>query len=148
MKPKILIINGPNLNLTGRREPGVYGSRTFDDFLAEMRSRFNYAEIRYFQSNHEGAIIDILHENGFGEVAGIILNPGAYTHYSHAIGDAIASVETPVVEVHISNIHAREDFRHTSVTARAAAGVIAGFGLEGYSLAAQALLDKAFNADR
>lgn len=144
MKPKILIINGPNLNLLGKREPGVYGARSFEDYLDELRSRFAYAEIDYFQSNHEGAIIDKIHECGFGAVAGIVMNPGAYAHYSHAIADAIASVETPVVEVHISNIHAREQFRHTSVIARACAGCIIGFGLEGYSLAVRAVLDNLF----
>lgn len=144
MKPKILIINGPNLNLLGRREPEVYGTRSFEDFYADLTDRFGYAEFSFMQSNCEGEIIDRLHADGFGAVDGIVINPGAYTHYSHAIADAIAAVNVPVVEVHISNIHSREDFRHTSVTARAAAGVIAGFGLESYVLGVRAILDNVF----
>lgn len=144
MKPRIVIINGPNLNLLGRREPGVYGSRSFEDYLVELRKRFAYSEIEYFQSNCEGEIIDRIHAEGFGQAAGIVLNPGAYAHYSYAIADAIASVETPVVEVHISNIHAREEFRHRSVISRVCAGCLCGFGLEGYALAVRRILDRLF----
>lgn len=132
----LLILNGPNLNLTGKREPDIYGSRSFEDFLQLLRSDFPNEEIEYIQSNSEGTLIDVIQEYGFmPDCRGIILNPGAYSHYSLAIADAIAAVETPVVEVHISNIHAREEYRRRSVTAEKAKGVIAGLGLEGYRLA-------------
>lgn len=135
------IINGPNLNLLGTREPDIYGTRSFDDFLGELRSEFPDADIRYYQSNSEGDIIDCIQQAGMDpECRGIIINPGAYSHYSIAIADAIGSVKAPVIEVHISNIHAREPYRRQSVTAERTAGVIAGLGLAGYRLALLALL--------
>ncbi len=138
---KILILNGPNLNLLGRREPTVYGHRSFDDFLDELRQHMEgRAELTYFQSNSEGALIDRLHEAGFGEVDGIVFNAGAYTHTSIALADAIRGIETPVVEVHISNVHQREEFRHHSMLAAACKGVICGFGLDSYRLAIEAMI--------
>ena len=138
---KILILNGPNLNLLGRREPTVYGHRSFDDFLDELRQHMEgRAELTYFQSNCEGALIDRLHEAGFGEVDGIVFNAGAYTHTSIALADAIRGIETPVVEVHISNVHQREEFRHRSMLAAACKGVICGFGLDSYRLAIEAMI--------
>ena len=137
---KILIINGPNLNLLGIREPDVYGHTTMDDCLADLRRQFPATEIIYYQSNHEGDIIDKLHEVGFdSEYAGVALNAGAYTHTSLAIADAIRSIALPVVEVHISNVHAREEARHRSLIAGACRGVIAGFGLGSYRLAVMSL---------
>lgn len=143
MYMKIMIINGPNLNMTGKREPGVYGNMTLDSINEEIR-RFALskgAETDFFQSNHEGAIIDTIHSCE-GVYDGIVMNPGAFTHYSYAIRDAIASVSVPVVEVHISNIHAREEFRHTSVTAPVCRGQICGLGKEGYKLAVEYLANK------
>lgn len=138
---KILILNGPNLNLLGRREPTVYGHRSFDDYLAELRRQFEgRAELSYFQSNHEGDLIDRLHEVGFGEVDGVVLNAGAYTHTSVALHDAIRAIEVPVVEVHISNVHQREEFRHHSMISAACRGVICGFGLDSYRLAIEAMV--------
>ncbi len=138
---KILILNGPNLNLLGRREPTVYGHRSFYDFLDELRQHMEgRAELTYFQSNSEGALIDRLHEAGFGEVDGIVFNAGAYTHTSIALADAIRGIETPVVEVHISNVHQREEFRHHSMLAAACKGVICGFGLDSYRLAIEAMI--------
>jgi 3-dehydroquinate dehydratase II len=131
---KILIINGPNLNLLGRREPDIYGSRSFEGFLGELRSAFPNTELEYFQSNHEGAILDKLHEAGFS-VGGIVLNAGALTHTSIALGDAVAAISAPVVEVHISNVHRREAFRHRSYLSAPCVGSIVGLGLEGYRLA-------------
>ncbi len=131
---RIVIINGPNLNLTGLREPEVYGTVTFEAFLGGLRQQFPEHELAYFQSNHEGALIDALHQEGFS-ADGIILNAGAFSHTSHALADAIAAIRTPVVEVHMSNTAAREPFRHQSVLTRACRGIIAGFGLESYSLA-------------
>ena len=136
---KILILNGPNLNLLGRREPAIYGSLTFDEFFETLKKKYADVELSYFQSNIEGEIIDKLHEVGFS-IDGVILNAGAYTHTSVAIGDAIKGIETPVIEVHISNVHAREDFRHTSYIAPNAKGVIAGFGLQSYELALESYL--------
>ncbi len=137
---KILIINGPNLNLLGVREPGIYGSATFDSALERLRGLYPDIELEYFQSNHEGAIIDRLHAAGFGDAyAGIILNAGAYTHTSLAIADAIAAIEVPVVEVHISNVAAREEIRHRSLIAPVCRGSIAGFGLDSYRLAVEAI---------
>jgi 3-dehydroquinate dehydratase-2 len=133
---KIIIINGPNLNLLGKREPEKYGNRTFPDFYEELKSRFSNIEFSYFQSNKEGEIIDKLHEIGFS-IDGIILNAGAYTHTSIAIADAIAAITSPVIEVHISNVHAREEFRHHSFISKVAKGIILGFGLEGYALGIQ-----------
>lgn len=139
----IQIINGPNLNLLGRREPEIYGSDSFDDFLPELRSRFPGVKIDYFQSNLEGEIIDCIQKCGLKpDCEGIILNPAAYTHYSIAIADAIAAVDARVVEVHISNIHSREPYRRVSVTAEKAEALIAGAGLFGYVLALEYLLNK------
>lgn len=134
---KILIINGPNLNLLGTREPDIYGSRSFESYLTELREMLDGDEIQYRQSNHEGDIIDFLHE---ADCDGIILNAGAYTHTSLAIADAIAAISIPVIEVHISNIAARETIRHTSLIAPVCQGSIAGFGLNSYFLAAQAII--------
>ncbi|SNR33797.1 type II 3-dehydroquinate dehydratase [Lutibacter flavus] len=136
---KILILNGPNLNLLGKREPEIYGSLTFEAFFEELKKKYNTIDLHYFQSNVEGELINKLHEVGFS-FDGIVLNAGAYTHTSVAIGDAIKGIETPVIEVHISNVHAREDFRHTSYIAPNAKGVIAGFGLQSYELALQSFL--------
>ena len=139
---KIAIINGPNLNLLGKREPGIYGDTEFDSFLAGLKNRFPGIEFSYFQSNVEGELINELHRVGF-DYDGIVLNPGGYTHTSVAIGDAIAAIKTPVVEVHISNIHAREDFRRISHVSAKVAGTISGLGLEGYVLAVQYLTKQA-----
>ncbi len=136
---KILIINGPNLNLLGVREKGIYGDKPFEGFFDTLKKSYPEVELDYFQSNHEGAIIDKIHECGF-TIDGIVLNAGAYTHTSIAIGDAIRAVKAPVVEVHISNVHSREDYRHVSMIAGACRGVIAGFGLDSYRLAVEALL--------
>jgi 3-dehydroquinate dehydratase-2 len=132
---KISIINGPNLNLLGRRETQHYGKRSFEDYLEELKESFPDLELEYFQSNTEGELINKLHEHGFGGWKGIVLNAGGYTHTSVALADAVAAIETPVVEVHISNIFARESFRHTSLLAPKCAGSISGFGLESYRLA-------------
>lgn len=135
---KILIINGPNLNLLGRREPEIYGSDTMESCLERLSS---LCEIEYFQSNCEGDIIDRLHSVGFDRsYAGIVLNAGAYTHTSLAIADAIAAIELPVIEVHISNVHSREEIRHRSLISPVCRGVIAGFGLDSYRLGVEALL--------
>lgn len=136
---KIQIINGPNLNLLGKREPGIYGNEGFESFLQTLKSKYADVEIDYYQSNVEGELINKLHEVGF-EYDGIILNAGAYTHTSIAIADAIAGINTPVIEVHISNVHARESFRHHSAIARNCKGVIAGFGLKSYELALQSFI--------
>ena len=143
---KILIINGPNLNLLGRREPGIYGSSSFDDYLPRLRQRYPQVEIDYFQSNVEGVLIDRMQEAGFPAdgVAydGIVLNAGAYTHTSVALHDCIRSIPVPVIEVHISNVHTREEFRHHSMISAACRGVICGFGLDSYRLAVEALLNE------
>ncbi|MFM1793703.1 MAG: hypothetical protein RL642_88 [Bacteroidota bacterium] len=131
---KIVIINGPNLNLLGKREPELYGSEGFDSFLAKLRQIFPDIEFIYFQSNVEGELINAIQQYGF-DTDGIILNPGGYTHTSVSIGDAIAAIKVPVIEVHISNIHAREDFRKISHVSAKAKGTIAGLGLDGYTLA-------------
>lgn len=138
---KIQIINGPNLNLLGKREPSVYGSQSFEDYLEELKKAYPQVLIEYFQSNVEGELINKIHEVGF-EYDGIVLNAGAYTHTSVALHDAIRAVETPVIEVHISNVHAREEFRHKSMISRACMGVICGFGLQSYRLGIEALLNK------
>ena len=135
---RIQIINGPNLNLLGIREPEIYGKKGFEDYLHVLRDAFPKIRIDYFQSNSEGELIDKIHEVGFDR-DGIVLNAAAYTHYSIALLDAIKSVNAPVVEVHISNIHQREDFRHHSVISPACKGVICGFGRDGYRLAIDAL---------
>lgn len=135
---KVLIINGPNLNLLGKREPEIYGNHNMDSILVSLKE---LCEIEYFQSNYEGALIDKLHEVGFDKnYAGIVLNAGAYTHTSLAIADAIAAIELPVVEIHISNVHAREEIRHKSLISGVCRGVIAGFGLDSYRLGVEALL--------
>lgn len=131
---KIAIINGPNLNLLGKREPDVYGKQTFDDYLGDLKILFPEIEFSYFQSNVEGELINALQQFGFDH-NGIILNPGGYTHTSVAIGDAIAAINTPVVEVHISNVHAREEFRKISHVSARAKGTITGLGMRGYELA-------------
>ncbi|MGN0068611.1 MAG: type II 3-dehydroquinate dehydratase [Prevotella sp.] len=138
---KIQIINGPNLNLLGTREPGIYGSSTFEAYLEQLRRCFPEVEIDYFQSNIEGDLINKLQETGFS-YDGIVLNAGAYTHTSIALQDCIRSLRTPVVEVHISNVHKREEFRHNSYISCACVGVICGFGLDSYRLAVSALLEK------
>lgn len=137
---KISIINGPNLNLLGGREPEKYGSVSFEDYLGSLRARYPDIEFEYFQSNIEGEIIDEIHRKGFSS-DGIILNAGGYTHTSVAIGDAIASVKAPVIEVHITNIFAREEFRHKSFIARNCAGSVIGLGLDSYRLGVEALIE-------
>ena len=131
---KILIINGPNLNLLGKREPDTYGNTTFDDYFKELIKDFPDLELHTFQSNVEGEIINELHDKGFS-FDGIVLNAGGYTHTSVAIADAVAAIESPVIEVHISNVHAREEFRHQSLMAKNCKGIIAGFGLDSYRFA-------------
>ena len=138
---KISIINGPNLNLLGKREPGKYGYTSFEDYLVSLRTRYPGIEFDYFQSNIEGEIIDEIHRKGF-TFDGMIINAGGYTHTSVAIADAIASVKTPAVEVHITNIAAREEFRHTSYIAARCIGSVAGFGLDSYRLGVEALIEK------
>lgn len=138
-KMKILILNGPNLNLQGRRDVAVYGSVTFDDYLTRLRGIFPDVELDYFQSNIEGELIDALHRSE-GRYAGVVLNAGGYTHTSVALRDAVAAVSTPVVEVHISSILAREEFRHVSLLAPVVRGSIMGFGLDSYRLGIEALL--------
>ncbi len=137
---KIVILNGPNLNLLGKREPEIYGSKSFEEYFKELQNEFDTQELHYFQSNSEGELIDKLHEVGF-ECDGIILNAGALTHTSIALADAISGIESPVVEVHISNIFAREEFRHKSFVSKNAIGIISGLGLNGYKLAIQHLLE-------
>ncbi|WP_242134800.1 type II 3-dehydroquinate dehydratase [Aestuariivivens marinum] len=136
---KLIIINGPNLNLLGKREPAIYGSLTFTEFFDTIKEKYEGIALEYYQSNIEGEIIDKLHEVGFS-YDGVILNAGAYTHTSIGIGDAIKGVETPVVEVHISNTYAREEFRHQSYISPNAKGVILGFGLQSYELAIQSFI--------
>lgn len=136
---KISIINGPNLNLLGKREPDVYGSESFDSYFLSLQKRYPEIEIDYFQSNLEGELIDAIQKAGFSST-GIILNPGGYTHTSVAIGDAIASITSPVIEVHISNVHAREEFRKISHVSAKAKGTICGLGLAGYALAIDFLI--------
>lgn len=138
---KIAIINGPNLNLLGKREPGVYGNQSFEEYLNKLKAKFPNVNFTYYQSNVEGELINEIQRVGF-EYDGIVLNPGGYTHTSVAIGDAIAAIKTPVVEVHISNVHAREEFRKISHVSAKAAGSIIGLGLKGYELAVQYLLEK------
>ncbi|UYQ91299.1 type II 3-dehydroquinate dehydratase [Chitinophaga horti] len=138
---KIAIVNGPNLNLLGKREPGIYGNTTAEDCFHQLVSKYPQVQLVYFQSNVEGELINFLHANGF-ELDGIVLNAGAYTHTSIALRDAIAAITTPVVEVHISNVHAREEFRHVSMIAAKCVGVIAGLGMQGYGLAVEYFLGK------
>ncbi len=136
---KIMIINGPNLNLLGVREPGIYGSSSFESYLPSLRGRYPDVELQYFQSNIEGELIDRLQAVGF-DYDGIVLNAGAYTHTSVALLDCIRSLKAPVIEVHISNVHRREEFRHHSMISAGCLGVICGFGLDSYRLAVEALL--------
>ncbi len=136
---KLIIINGPNLNLLGKREPAIYGNLSFPEFLDAIKEKYPKAELNYFQSNIEGELIDKLQEVGFS-YDGIILNAAAYTHTSVGIGDAVKAIETPVIEVHISNTYAREEFRHQSYISPNAKGVILGFGLQSYELALQSFL--------
>jgi 3-dehydroquinate dehydratase-2 len=135
---KIQIINGPNLNLSGKREPDIYGHSSFESCLETLKAKYPSVELSYYQSNKEGELIDRIQETGF-EAAGIILNAGAYTHTSIALHDAIKAVPAPVIEVHMSNVHAREAFRRQSMIAPACRGVIAGFGMDSYRLAIEAL---------
>lgn len=136
---EIIIINGPNLNLLGKREPSVYGQASFETYFETLKAAYPQINLHYYQSNHEGALIDKLHEVGFS-YDGIILNAGAYTHTSVALHDAIRGITTPVVEVHISNTFAREDFRHHSYISPVAKGIIIGFGMESYRLAIESLV--------
>ena len=140
----IWIINGPNLNLLGKREKGVYGELSFESYLETLRARYPQHRLHYYQSNVEGELINKIHECGFLPV-GIVLNAGAYTHTSIALSDAIRAVPAPVVEVHISNIHAREAYRNVSMIAAACAGSVVGFGLDSYRLAVEALIEKEAN---
>ena len=137
---KIQIINGPNLNLLGKREPEVYGSQSFESYFELLEQKYNSLELDYFQSNIEGEIINKIHEVGF-DYDGIILNAGAYTHTSIAIGDAIKAISIPVVEVHISNVYSREEFRHISHISSSSRGIISGFGMHSYDLAVNALVE-------
>lgn len=136
---KIAILNGPNLNLLGKREPSIYGYQSFDDFFIQLEKKHPQVSLIYFQSNHEGDLIDALHKYGF-EFDGIILNAGAYTHTSIALADAISAIECPVIEIHISNVYARESFRSQSYLAPVCKGSISGFGLHSYTLALQSFL--------
>lgn len=136
---KIQIINGPNINLLGKREPSIYGAVSFEDYLQQLKARYPEVDIDYYQSNVEGEMINKIHEVGF-EADGIILNAGAYTHTSIALQDALRAVTTPAIEVHISNVHQREAFRHKSMISCACRGVICGFGLDSYRLALEAFL--------
>jgi 3-dehydroquinate dehydratase II len=136
---KIIIINGPNLNLLGKREPGIYGGEPFELYFEKLKNQFRTVQLEYYQSNVEGEIINKLHETGFS-YDGIVLNAAGYTHTSVAIGDAIKSISTPVVEVHISNVHAREEFRSLSMISAGVRGIVAGFGLLSYQLAIESFL--------
>ena len=137
----IQIINGPNLNLLGRRETGIYGNTDFDTYFEYLQKTYPQLNLHYYHSNIEGDLINILHETGFS-MDGIILNAGAYSHTSIAIADAVAAIKTPVIEVHISNVYAREEYRHVSLMAKNCNGVIAGFGMDSYRLAIESFLQK------
>ena len=136
---KIAIINGPNLNLLGKREPGIYGSESFENFFEQLKAKYPQVTFSYYQSNVEGELINEIQRAGF-EADGIVMNPGGYTHTSVAIGDAIAAIKSPLIEVHISNVHAREEFRKISHVSAKAKGTICGLGLKGYELALQYFL--------
>jgi 3-dehydroquinate dehydratase-2 len=138
---KVLILNGPNLNLLGKREPEIYGTQTFEDYFVSLKTAFPDIQLDYYQSNLEGELINKLHETGFS-YDGIILNAGGYTHTSVALSDAVAAIKTPVVEVHISNIFAREEYRHISLLSKHCVGIISGLGLDGYKLALEYLKNK------
>lgn len=137
---KIIIINGPNLNLLGQRETDIYGTESFESYFQKLKLRYPYLELEYYQSNHEGAIIDKLHEIGF-TYDGIVINAGAYTHTSIAIADALGAIQTPAVEIHISNIHTRESFRHHSYLTEKCIAFFSGHGLEGYDMSIDALIE-------
>ncbi len=139
---KILIISGPNLSLLGKREPAVYGKRSLTDMERRLRKKFPKVRFKFVQTNHEGEIVDVLNDAQNGSFDGIVINPGAYTHYSYVIRDAIAALSTPVVEVHLSNVHAREEFRRHSVIAAVCRGVVAGFGVASYELAVRSLVEE------
>jgi len=139
---RILIINGPNLDILGKREPDVYGTTTLWDIENRLKEKFPKEKLEFYQSNSEGGVIDALHKGLEASVNGVVLNPGAYTHYSYAIRDAVAALKIPVVEVHLSNVHNREDFRRNSVIAPVCTGVIAGFGARSYDLAIEFLLQQ------
>lgn len=139
---KIQVINGPNLNLLGKREPEIYGSESFESFFSQLQAKYPEVQLSYFQSNVEGELINKIQEVGFS-VDGIILNAGGYTHTSVALSDAVASITTPTVEVHISNLYKREEFRHKSILSKSCVGMIAGLGLTGYALAVQYFLTTA-----
>jgi 3-dehydroquinate dehydratase-2 len=136
---KLLILNGPNLNLLGKRETSIYGNEDFDAYFLQLKARFSAVELFYYQSNVEGELINKLHEVGF-TFDGIIFNAGGYTHTSVAIADAVAAITTPVIEVHISNVYAREEYRHQSLMAKNCKGIVAGFGLKSYDLAIESFL--------
>ncbi len=136
---RLIIVNGPNLNLLGKREPEVYGDKTFAEYFTELKTKFKDVQLEYFQSNVEGELIDKIQEVGFS-YDGIVLNAASYTHTSVGIGDAVKAIDTPVVEVHISNTHKREDFRHVSHIASGAKGIVLGFGLQSYDLAIQSFI--------
>jgi len=138
---RILVVNGPNLNLLGKREPAVYGTTTLWDIENRLKDRFPKVNFEFFQSNNEGALIDCLQKAMDGAFDGVVINPGAYAHYSYAIRDAISALKTPVVEVHLSNVHAREQFRRHSVTASVCKGVVAGFGSMSYEFAVQFIVE-------
>lgn len=144
----IAVINGPNLNIVGKREPHIYGTTSFEHYLHELRSRFPETPIEYFQSNCEGEIISLIHRLGYDTPGckGIVINPGAYAHYSYAIADALSAIPLPAVEVHISNIMAREEHRHKTVTAGSCKAMMCGFGLKGYELAVGYLLESSHEA--
>ena len=143
MKPRVVVVNGPNLNLLGKREPEIYGTRSLDDLDKTVKDKAESLgiDVSFYQSNHEGQIIDFLHQHAPGSL-GIVINPGALSHYSLALYDCLQALALPVVEVHLSNIHAREEFRSRSVTARAARGVITGLGFAGYELALEFLVQQ------
>jgi 3-dehydroquinate dehydratase II len=138
---KIAIINGPNLNLLGRREPGIYGSQSFEEFFEHLKKKFSNVELSYYQSNVEGELINELHRVGF-DVDGVVINPGGYTHTSVAIADAISAITAPVIEVHISNIYAREEFRKHSVVSTKCKGSVSGLGLKSYELAVKYFVEQ------
>jgi 3-dehydroquinate dehydratase-2 len=139
---RIMIINGPNLNVLGKREPEIYGTTTLTDIEKRVKQKYPGVNFEFFQSNSEGPIVDALHKALDNQVDGVVLNPGAFTHYSYAIRDAVAILKSPVVELHISNVYAREEFRHESVIAAACRGVIAGLGVRGYELAVDFILNQ------
>jgi 3-dehydroquinate dehydratase II len=138
----ILIINGPNLDILGKREPEIYGSLTLDDIKKRLKKKFPKGKFDFVQSNSEGPIIDALHKALDGAIDGVIINPGAFTHYSYAIRDAVAAIKIPVIEIHLSNVHSREDFRRESVIAPVCKGVIAGFGARSYELAVEYIINQ------